>query len=186
MANKTTYIRFFSGVNAKTVKVLMQTVEQKFKEGAERLVIFISSPGGNVSAGVSAYNFLKGIPMEVITCNFGDAHSIAVILFCAGSKRLCVPHARFLLHGIGFNITTPTRFDERSLDERIKGLRLDRETIASIIADSTGGKKKAKDVDKDILSNTVLNSQQAIDYGLADEIKTELFPKGAEIISITD
>jgi len=186
MANKTTYIRFFAEVNAKIVKALMQTVEQKLKEGAERLVILISSPGGNVSAGISAYNFLKGIPTEVITYNFGDAHSIAVILFCAGCKRLCVPHARFLLHGIGFNITTPTRFDEHSLDERIKGLRLDRETIASIIADSTKGKKKAEDVDKDILSNTVLNSQQAIDYGLVDEIKTELFPKGAEIISITD
>jgi len=90
------------------------------------------------------------------------------------------------LHGIGFSVTAPTRFDEHILDERIKGLRLDRETIASIIADSTGGKKKVKDVDKDILSNTVLNSQQAIDYGLVHEIKIELFPKGAEIISITD
>jgi len=186
MANKTTYIRFFTGVNAKTIKVLMQTVEQKLKEGTKRFVVLISSPGGNVSAGVSAYNFLKGIPAEVITCNFGDAHSIAVILFCAGSKRLCVPHARFLLHGIGFNVTASTRFDEHILDERIKGLRLDRETIANIIADSTAGKKKVKDVDKDILSNAVLNSQQAIDYGLAYEIKTELFPKGAEIISITD
>jgi ATP-dependent protease ClpP protease subunit len=186
MANKTAYIRFFTGVNAKTVKVLMQTVEQKLKEGAERFVILISSSGGNVSAGISAYNFLKGIPAEVVTHNFGDAYSIALILFCAGSKRLCVPHARFLLHGIGFDVKASARFDEHSLDERIKGLRLDRETIASIIADSTEGKKKVKDVDKDFLSNTVLNSQQAIDYGLAHEIRTEVFPKGAEIISITD
>ena len=186
MEKKTTYIRFFAQVNPKTIKALMQTVEQKLAEGTERLVVLISSSGGNVSAGVSGYNFLKGVPTEVMTCNFGDAYSIAVILFCAGSKRLCVPHARFLLHGIGFDTTAPTRFDEHILDERIKGLRLDRETIASIIADSTGGKKKAKDVDKDILSNTVLNSQQAIDYGLVHEIKTELFPRGAEIMSITD
>ncbi len=186
MEKKTTYIKFFAQVNPKTIKALMQAVEQKLTEGTDRLAVLISSSGGNVSAGVSGYNFLKGVPTEIITCNFGDAYSIAVILFCAGSKRLCVPHARFLLHGIGFSVTAPTRFDEHILDERIKGLRLDRETIASIIADSTGGKKKVKDVDKDILSNTVLNSQQAIDYGLVHEIKIELFPKGAEIISITD
>ena len=161
-------------------------MEQKLKQGTKRFVVLNSSPGGNVSAGVSAYNFLKGTPAEVITWNFGDAHSVAVILFCAGSRRLSVPHTRFLLHGLGFDVTVPTRFDEHTLDERMKGLRLDRETIAGIIADSTEPKKKVKDVDKDILSNTVLNSQQAVDYGLVREIKTELFPKGAEIISITD
>jgi len=164
----------------------MQTVEQKLKEASERFVILISSPGGNLSAGVSGYNFLRGIPAEVVTCNFGDAHSVALILFCAGSKRLCVPHARFLLHGIGFDVTANTRFDERTLDERTKGLRLDRETIASIVADSTAGKKTVRDVDRDILNNTFLNSQEAVDYGLVHEIKTELFPKRAEIIAITD
>ena len=104
--------------------------------------LLISSPGGNVSAGVPGYNFSKGIPAELITCNFGDAYSIAVVLLCASSKRLCTPHARFLLHGIGIDVTAPTRLDEHSLDECIKGLRLDRETIASIIVESTGGKKK--------------------------------------------
>lgn len=186
MGKKTTYIKFFAQVNPKTIKTLMQTVEQKLTEGTERFIVLISSSGGNVSAGISGYNFLKGISAEVITCNFGDAYSIAVVLFCAGSKRLCVPHARFLLHGIGFNVTASTRFNEHILDEHIKGLRLDRETIASIVGDSTGGKKKVEDVDKDILNNTVLNSQQAVDYGLVHEIKTELFPKGAEIMSITD
>ena len=186
MNKKIAYIKFFANVNDKTVKKLMQIVEEKLKEKIEQFVILISSPGGNVSAGVSGYNFLKGIPVEVSTHNFGDAYSIAVVLFCSGVKRYCVPHARFLLHGIGFNITTPTRFDEHSLDERIKGLRLDRETIASIIAGATEGRKKVEDVDEDILNNTVLNAEQSINYGLAHEIKTELFPKDAKVISITD
>ena len=79
--------------------------------------------------------------MEISTHNFGDVYSIAVVSFYAGNKRYCVPHTRFLLHGIGFDITTPTRFNEHSLDERVKGSRLDRETIASIIAGATEGRK---------------------------------------------
>lgn len=186
MNKKTFYIKFFAGVNDKTVKKLMQIIEEELKEKIEQFVILISSSGGNVSAGVSGYNFLKGIPAEVLTHNFGDAYSIAVVLFCAGIKRYCVPHARFLLHGIGFDILANTRFNEHSLDEHIKRLKNDRETIANIIADATDGRKKINDVDEDILKNTVLNAEESISYGLAHEIKTELFPKDANIVSITD
>jgi len=68
----------------------MQVVQQKLKEGTGRFVILISSMGGNVFSGISAYNFLKGIPAEVWTHNFGSTDSIAVVLFCAGSKRFSV------------------------------------------------------------------------------------------------
>ncbi|HIH96391.1 MAG TPA: hypothetical protein HA348_02690 [Thermoplasmata archaeon] len=183
MDEETTYIRFFGEVNPKTVNTLMQAVEQKLKEKAERFVLLISSRGGNVFSGISGYNFLKGIPAEVVTHNFGSIASVAVVLFSAGTKRFCVPHARFLLHGIGFDITTPTRFDEKLLDERMKGLRTDRENIASIIADNC--KKEIQKVDQDMLTSIVLNPEQAIDYGLVHEIKSDLFPKEAKIIDIT-
>ena len=146
-------------------------------------MLLISSPGGNVFAGLSGYNFLKGIPAEVVTHNFGSADSIATVIFCAGSTRFCVPHARFLLHGIGFDIANPTRFNEKILDERIKGLRIDRENISKVIADNTG--KALADVERDILEGTVLNSEQARQYGLVHEIKTELFERGAEVVEIT-
>jgi len=186
MNKKITYIKFFAGVSGNTVKKLMQSVEEELKEKIEQFVILISSSGGDVSAGISGYNFLKGIPAEVSTHNFGDTDSVAVVLFCAGTKRYCVPHARFLLHGVAFNIIANTKFDEHALDEHIKRIKLDRETIASIIADATKGRKKFKDVDKDILKNTVLNSKESIDYGLTHEIKTDLFPKDAKVISITN
>lgn len=186
MNKKITYIKFFAGVNDKTINKLMQIVEEKLKEKTDEFVILISSRGGNVSSGVSGYNFLKGIPAEVVTHNFGDTYSIAIVLFCAGTKRYCVPHARFLLHGVGITLSSPTRLNEHSLDEHIKGLKLDRQTITSIIADATEGIKKIKDVDEDILKNTVLNAEESIKYGLAHEIKADLFPKDTKVISITD
>lgn len=184
MDKKTVYIRFFAGVSPKTANTLIQKTEEKLKEGVERFVFLISSGGGQVFSGISGYNFLKGIPAEVITHNFGSIDSVAVVLFCAGTKRLCVPHARFLLHGIGFDVTAPSRFDEKILDERIKSLRMDRLNIASIIADNC--RKEVEEVDQDILTSIVLSADEAIKYGLVHEIKRQLFPEGAEILDITD
>ncbi len=183
MTQQTVYIRYFGPIDDERVKKLMTALEQKLNEGAERFVILISSPGGNVSPGVSAYNFLKGMPAEVITHNFGSIDSMAVCLFCAGSKRLCVPHGRFLIHGIGLNISAGTRFDEKSLGEHITRLKNERETICRIIADNTG--KKLEDVEQDMFSGITLTAEQAKDYGLVHEIKSELFEKGIEVITIT-
>ena len=185
MANskRTVYIKFFAGIDPNTITKLTRVVQEKLEDDVERFVILISSGGGNVFAGLSGYSFLKGIPAEVFTHNFGSANSIATVLFCAGTRRFCVPHARFLLHGIGFDVTGPTRFNEKILDERIKSLRIDRENISRVIADNTG--RPLIDVEKDILEGTVLNSEQAREYGLVHEIKTELFERGAEVIEVT-
>ena len=183
MAQQTVYIRYFGPIDDERVKKLMAAVEQKLKEARERFVILISSPGRQVFQGISAYNFLKGIPAEVLTCNFGSIDSIAVCLFCGGSKRFCVPHGRFLLHGIGFDAVAGQRFDEKLLSERLNSLKNERETICRIIADSTG--KKVEDVQNDMLSGITLTPEQAKDYGLVHEIKSELFEKQAEVISIT-
>lgn len=180
---KTVYIKFFAGVDSKTMTKLTQVVQEALEKAAERIILLMSSPGGNVFAGLSGYNFLRGIPAEVATHNFGSVDSIAIVLFCAGSRRFCVPHSRFLLHGIGFDVTSATRFDEKILDERIKSLRIDRENISRVIADNTG--RALVDVERDMLTGTVLNSEQAREYGLVHEIRSELFERGAEIIEIT-
>ena len=178
---RTAHIRFFASVNEATIGRLLATVEQKLNEGVRRFVILLASPGGGVSAGISAYNFLKGIPAEVVTHNFGNIDSIATVLYCAGAKRYCVPHARFLLHGIGFDVQS-ARFDERLLDERIKDLRTDREIMGRIIAEAC--KRPLEKVEQDILQGTVLNAQQAVDCGLVHEVRLQLFEAGAEIIAL--
>jgi len=180
---KTIYIRFFASVNPDTIEALTKLVQEQLRKKGSRFVLLMSSRGGNVFAGLSGYNFLKGIPAEVVTHNYGSVDSVAAVLFCAGSRRLCVPHARFLLHGIGFDVSAPTRFNEKILDERIKSLRIDRENIASVIADSTG--KSLADVEGDMLEGTALNSKQALEYGLVHEIRTELFEEGAKVFEIT-
>lgn len=179
---KECYINFAGEVNQNTVNQLIQTVNERLKQGINRFTLLISSGGGYVAPGISSYNFLKGIPAEVITHNYGSADSIAVVLFCAGSKRYCTPNGRFLLHGIGFNVLQGTRFEEKQLDEKIKDLRIDRENIAKIIAENC--KKTQEQVEDDLFEVKVLNPEEAKKYGLVHEIKTQLFPEGAEVINI--
>lgn len=179
---KAYYINFVGEVNQNTVNQLIQVVSEKLRQGITNFVILISSPGGYVALGISAYNFLKGIPAKVITHSYGSADSIAAVLFCAGSKRYCTPNSRFLLHGVGFNVLQPTRFEEKQLDEKIKDLKIDRENIAKIIAENC--KKTKEQVENDLFEVKALNPDEAIKYGLVHEIKTQLFPEGAEVINI--
>ena len=181
-SNQTFYIKFFAPVIPESVAALMQIVDNKLKQGAKKLGLLISSPGGDVFHGLSAYNFLKGIPLEIVTHNFGSADSIGVVLFCAGSRRLSVPHARFLLHGVQCNFRQPVSLEEKQLEERLKGLQIDMGNIARVIADTV--KKDKEQVLDDMLSRTTLYPEQAVEYGLVHEIKSELFEPGAEVISI--
>jgi len=180
--NQTFYIKFFAPVIPETIAALMQIVDNKLKQGAKKLGLLISTPGGDVFQGLSAYNFLKGIPLEITTHNFGSADSIGVVLFCAGSTRLSVPHARFLLHGVQCNFQQPVSLEEKQLEERLKGLQIDMGNIARVIADTI---KKDKDkILQDMLNRTTLYPEQAVEYGLVHEIRSELFPPGSELISI--
>ena len=179
---KEAYINFQTNISGSSVGRLIDIVQSGIAQGVEHFIILISSGGGLVDAGISAYNFLRGIPAKVITYNYGIIDSMAVVLFSAGEERYCVPHSRFLLHGIGFTVEQPTRFEEKQLDEKIKTLINNRITIAKIIAERCG--RKIEDIEKDILNVRTLTSQEAVEYGLVHDIKTELIPKGVQVTLI--
>ena len=176
------YINFQAEINVASVGKLTNAIQTGLAQGTERFIILISSPGGQVAPGISVYNFLRGIPAEVITHSYGVIDSMAVVLFSAGQERYCVPHARFLLHGVGFNVNQPTRFEEKQLDERMKGLRIDRQNIARILAERCG--RKIEDVEADMLEVKTLSSEEAVEYGLVHAIKAELIPKGIQVTFI--
>ncbi len=176
------YVKFFAPVLPETVGALMQIVDNKMKAGVKELGLLISTPGGDVFQGLSAYNYLKGIPIKVTTHNFGSADSIGVVMFCSGEKRFSVPQARFLLHGVSVNFNKPVSLEEKQLEEKLKGLQIDIGNIARIIADAVGKNKDS--VIQDMLNRTTLYPEEAVKYGLVHEIKTELFEPGAEFYSI--
>jgi len=182
MAMKPVVIRFFAPVIDVTINALMSAVDQKMKQGAKDFIILISSPGGSVIHGLSAYNYLKGLPASITTHNFGSVDSIGIVIYCAGSRRLSVPQARFLFHGVNVQFRGEQNLDEKLLEERLKGLRIDMENIAKVIAANTG--KSTKEVTDAMIERITLNPEEAQSWGLVHEIKSELFEAGSEVIAI--
>jgi ATP-dependent protease ClpP protease subunit len=179
---RTVYLKLFGAIDEALVKAVMATVEQKLSQGVTRFVLLMSSPGGNVFAGITLYNFLKGIPAEVVTHNIGSTNSIAAAVFCAGDRRLSVPHGVFLIHGARANFPQGAALEHDQLQERVRSLRIDTENIAGIIAANT--KRTEPQVMQDMLDRITLSPEEALDYGLVHEIREEIFPAGAELISI--
>jgi ATP-dependent protease ClpP protease subunit len=175
-------IRFFAGVDASSINTLLTIVDQKLSAGVKHFTLLISSLGGTVFHGLTAYNYLKGIPAEVVTHNFGSVDSIGVVMYCAGSRRLSVPHARFLLHGVSANFAQNERLEEKQLEERLKGLQIDMLNIARVIAANTG--KTEQQANDAMLQRSTLSPEEARAWGLVHDIASELFPPGAEVIAI--
>jgi ATP-dependent protease ClpP protease subunit len=182
MSTKPVVVKFFAPVIDVTINAFMNAIDQKMKQGITSFIILISSPGGSVFHGLSAYNYLKGLPAIITTHNFGSVDSIGVVLYCGGSKRLSVPQARFLLHGVSISFEQKMSLEEKQLEEKLKGLRIDIENIAKVIAANTG--KNVKEVTDAMLERTTLNPKEAQSWGLVHEIKSELFEVGNEVISI--
>jgi ATP-dependent protease ClpP protease subunit len=180
---RSVYLKLFGGIDEATAKAVMAAVEQKLKDGANRFVLLISSPGGNVFAGITLYNFLKGIPAALVTHNIGSTNSIAAAVFCAGEQRLSVPHGVFLIHGPRANFPQGAALERDQLEERLSSLRIDAENIAGIIAANT--RRTEEQVLTDMLNRITLSPEQALDYGLVHEIREEIFPPAADLITIS-
>jgi ATP-dependent Clp protease protease subunit len=177
-----TVIKFFAPVIDVTINALMDSFDRKLREGKRDFILLVSCPGGSVFHGLSAYNYLKGLPAKITTHNFGSVDSIGVILFCGGSTRLSVPQARFLLHGVSSTFQANMNLEEKQLEERLKSLRIDTENIAKVISATTG--KSIEDVIQAMLDRATLNPEEAKAWGLIHDIQVELFPSGAELIPI--
>jgi ATP-dependent Clp protease protease subunit len=176
------YINFNLEINPQSTQALFKIIQEQLSKKIEKIYLLISSPGGNVDSGIAIYNFLKGLPIEVVTHNYGSCDSIAALVFCAGKKRYTVVNSRFLIHGIGLTVQNQ-RFNEINLRETLDSLKNQRETISKIIAKECN--KKVEDVEKDMLNGIVLNPDEAIKYGFVTEIINDLIPSGVNFINVT-
>lgn len=178
-----TQINLMGPINDSLVAAMMQTMSNALNQGSRSFLIGISSPGGSVFSGVSAYNFLRGIrDVSIVTHNYGQVDSIAGVIFAAGDTRLCVPDARFLMHGVSLGFGQGAQLEEDQLREKLESLRNDTGTIARILAARTN--KKAEEIRKVMLSRAVFGADEGKTLGLVHEIKAEVFDPSIGIINI--
>ncbi len=176
------YINFVADIYLSQVNVLIHTLTQLITEGNKDFVLLFSSGGGSVTNGITLYNFLKSLPINLTMFNIGAINSIANVIFLASDKRYAVKNSSFMFHGVGFDIPQGGRFVEKDLKEKLETITNDQENIADIIISKTSFTRD--EIDKMFLEQKTISPQKAKDRGIIQEIKELKIPSGARIISL--
>lgn len=130
--------------------------------------MYITSPGGSVYAGMAIYDTMQMIPNRISTVAVGFAASYATVLLTAGTKghRYALPNATIHMHqpwasGGGGGQATDIEIHAKEI------LRLKRR-LNEILADATG--KSVDVIERDTDRDFYLTAEQAVDYGLVDQV----------------
>ncbi|MDD1612535.1 MAG: ATP-dependent Clp endopeptidase proteolytic subunit ClpP [Methylococcaceae bacterium] len=130
--------------------------------------LYINSPGGSVTAGMSIYDTMQFIKPDVSTMCIGQAASMGALLLTGGAKgkRYCLPHSRMMIHQpLG-------GFQGQASDIAIHAQEIlsVRERLNKILAHHTGQPIEKIQVDTD--RDNFLNADDAVNYGLIDKVLT--------------
>ena len=128
--------------------------------------LYINSPGGVVTSGLSIYDTMQFIKPDVSTICVGQAASMGSLLLAGGAKgkRYCLPHSRIMIHqpSGGF------QGQASDIDIHAREVLMLRERLNEILAKHTGQpvERIAKDSDRDHF----MNGETAVEYGLIDTV----------------
>jgi ATP-dependent Clp protease protease subunit len=128
--------------------------------------IYVNSPGGVITSGMAIYDTMQFVGCNVATYCLGQAASMAAVLLAAGTKgkRYVLPNSRILIHQpLGGARGTATDISIQA--EEI--LRM-RSRLNEILAKHTG--RSAQKIEDDIDRDRFMSAEEAVAYGLADQI----------------
>lgn len=128
--------------------------------------LYVNSPGGSIMSGLAIYDTMQYVKPDIVTTCIGMAASMAAVLLASGAKgkRYALPNARVMIHqpmGGAQGQATDIEIRAREI------LRL-KDQLNEILAEHTGQplEKISNDSDRDFY----LSAQEALEYGLVDEI----------------
>jgi ATP-dependent Clp protease protease subunit len=143
------------------------------------ITMYINSPGGSVTSMMAIYDTMQFVQPEISTVVIGQAASAAAVLLAAGAKgkRMSLPNARILLHQPategGYGQSSDLEIQAREI------LRM-RSAMERIIARHSG--RDEQQVRLDIERDKFFSAEEACEYGLVDEVLTNL-KRRAEVVS---
>ncbi len=130
------------------------------------IVLYINSPGGVITSGMSIYDTMQHIKSDVVTICVGLAASMGSFLLAAGTKgkRLALPHSRIMIH----QPSGGTRGQATDIEIEAREIIRVRHHLNQIYAENT--KQPISKIEKDMDRDFFLSAQEAMDYGLIDRV----------------
>ena len=137
--------------------------------------LYINSPGGTVTSGLSVYDTMQFVNCDVSTICVGQAASMGALLLGGGAhgKRYALPHSRIMVHqpSAGF------QGQATDIDIHAKETLELKRRLNEIMARHTG--QTVEQVEKDLERDNFMSGEQAVQYGLIDTVleqRTEMAP----------
>lgn len=160
-------ILFTGEVNDAMAEIIVAELLHLDNINHEPISMYINSPGGSVTAGMAIYDTMQTIQSDVNTFCLGMAASMGAFILSSGKKRYCMPNAEVMIHQPlgGAN--------GQATDVMIQAAHLQRtkEKLNRILASNTG--KDIETIAKDTDRDNWLSAEEAVAYGLVDEIVTK-------------
>jgi ATP-dependent Clp protease protease subunit len=130
--------------------------------------LYINSPGGSVTAGLSIYDTMRFIKPDVSTMCIGQAASMGAFLLSGGTKgkRCILPNARTMIH----QPSGGAQGQASDIEIQAKEILFLRERLNSLLADHTGQTMEV--IERDTERDRFMSAEQSVEYGLVDEVIT--------------
>jgi ATP-dependent Clp protease protease subunit len=128
--------------------------------------LYINSPGGSVTAGLSIYDTMQFIKPDVSTMCVGQAASMGAFLLAGGApgKRYALPNARVMIH----QPSGGAHGQASDIDIHAREILIIRERLNKLLAEHTG--QSIETVARDTERDNFMNPERAREYGLIDEV----------------
>lgn len=158
--------------------VMAQLLVLESQDPDRDIIMYINSPGGSFTAMTAIYDTMQYIRPNVQTVCLGQAASAAAVLLAAGEpgKRLALPNARILIHQPATSDAGRGQASDIEIQAR-EVLRM-RGWLEQTLADHS--KQTVEKVSEDIERDTFLSAQEALEYGLIDQVLSRKQPGTAE------
>jgi ATP-dependent Clp protease protease subunit len=153
--------------------IVAQMLFLQFDDPKADIHLYINSPGGSVSAGMSIFDTMHYVTCDVATYCIGMAASMGSVLLAAGTKgkRNILPHAEVMIHqvlgGVGGQVT--------DIQIRTNHMLRTKKMMNELLARLTG--QPLERIEKDTDRDNYLSARDAREYGLVDHV-LERLPSG--------
>ncbi|MDD4013284.1 MAG: ATP-dependent Clp endopeptidase proteolytic subunit ClpP [Candidatus Omnitrophica bacterium] len=146
--------------------IIAQMLFLQMEDPEKDIHVYINTPGGNVTSGLSIYDTMRFIKPDVNTYCVGQAASMGAVLLAAGEKgkRYALPHSRIMIHQ-PWGGTEGTAVDIHIHAKEILRMKDELENILVVHTGQPAERIKS-DTDRDFF----MSAEEAVQYGLVDTV----------------
>lgn len=156
--------------------VIAQLLWLAAEDPEKDIQFYINSPGGYVSAGLAIYDTMQYVQPDVSTICMGQAASMGALLLAAGAKgkRFALPHSRIMIH----QPAGGAQGQASDIEIHAREILTLRERLNHILSKHTG--QPLQQIEKDTDRNFFMSAEEAVKYGIVDEVLTRRFQRVKE------